>query len=739
MFTFIRKLFKALNSSGKSWQLSGAIVLAMFAGFLPSNSLLLLDLLFIALILNVNFGLFILFSVIFSGVGYLFDPLFESLGYAVLTSEGLSGLFTSLYNSVLFRWSAFNYTLVTGSLIVSAVLSVPMLLILNKLVTLYRVQLGQKFNEWKLTRWMKLFNEEAQTTSVFRLWGLGVFGGLAAFILVVFIFLFDPLARVALEKSLSYTLQTEVNVDDFSSNLSDLKVTVSGIEVADKDKLTHNMVEMKSVSFDLSFGALMEKKVMIEDLGVDALAFGTLRETPADAYSASSSSQTEAGSQSETASTSSSQESSMFAMPSVDDILAKEELKSITEAQKLRTDISAMKAKWTKVSSELSSANDVNEIKADASALTQSLKGGDISKIASAKSDIDALKNKISTLKSKYSTLQKEFNADQKNIQSRIANLKNLPAQDIARLKSKYSLNAAGGTNLIATMLKGELGGYMTKALGYYEMLKPYLDDKAAQEPQEVTPPRGQGRWVKYANLSTIPDMVVKNAQVNVVFEGDRLDMNIKEFSSNQKLYGKPMTLSADANGKAYEQIVANVVDDRRTDDATLSFDVNAKGVKTAVMQMQTLSMKDILSNATFKGEIVNQVIKAKSDIKVTEVSLQMPSQALVNNLLSGISKFNVGINLDGNIHNPSIGVKTDVDKQLAGGLKNVAAKASKKFENDLKSGIMKKVSGSAGGIDGNLGDTGSLLSSKQGALSGVSTDFKPASSIDSLKKMFKF
>ena len=738
MFTFIRKLFKVLNSSGKSWQLSGAIILAMFAGFLPSNSLILLDLLFIALILNVNFGLFILFSVIFSGVGYLFDPLFESLGYAVLTSEGLNGLFTSLYNSALFRWSAFNYTLVTGALVVSAVLAVPMLLILNKIVSLYRVQLGQKFNEWKLTRWMKLFNEEAQTTSIFRWWGLGVFGGLAAFILVIFIFVFDPLARVALEKSLAYTLQTEVNVDDFSSSLSDLKVTVSGVQIADKDKLTHNVVELKSVGFDLSFAALMDKKVMIEDLGVDALAFGTLRKTPAEPY-CSSSSKAEEASSSESASTSSSKESSMFTMPSVDDILAKEELKSITEAQKLRSDIALMKTKWTKVSNELSSANDVNEIKADASALTQSLKGGDISKVVSAKADIDKLKNKISTLESKYSNLQKEFDADQESIQTRISNLKNLPAQDIQRLKSKYAPNATGGTNLVATMLKGELGGYMEKTLGYYEMLKPYLDDKDAPEPQEVTPPRGQGRWVKYANLSTTPDFVVKNAQVNVVFEGERLDMNIKEFSSNQGLYGKPMTLSADAKGKAYEYIVANLVDDRRTDISTLSFDVDARGVKTAAMQMQTLSMKDISSNAILQGEIVNQVINAKSEIKVTNVSIEMPSQAMVSELLSGVSKFNVGISLKGDIHNPSIGVSTDLDKRLSGGLHRVAAKASKKFEKKLKSAIMAKVSGSTGGIDGSLGDAGSLLSSKQGALSGISTDFTPASSVDSLKKMFKF
>jgi uncharacterized protein (TIGR03546 family) len=335
MFNFIRKLFKALNSSGKSWQLSGAIVLAMFAGFLPTSSLILLDVLFLALIFNVNFGLFLLFTAIFSGVGYLFDPVFESLGYSVLINESLNGFFTSLYNSALFRWSSFNYTLVTGSLIVSAVLAVPMLLILNRVITLYRDQIGAKLNEWRATRWMKLFNEEAQTNSLFRWWGVGVFGGLAVGIALIFIVLFDPLARVAIEKSLAYSLQTQVNIKDFSSSFSDLRVKISGIQIADKDKLTHNLVQVGDVEFDLGFSALMEKKAMIEMLNVNALAFNEKRATAAKAYDDSYVQKTETAKSTDKKSAST--ETSPFALPNVDDILAKEELKSVTEAKKTKS------------------------------------------------------------------------------------------------------------------------------------------------------------------------------------------------------------------------------------------------------------------------------------------------------------------------------------------------------------------------------------------------------------------
>jgi len=727
MFNFIRKLFKALNSSGKSWQLSAAIVLAMFTGFLPTNTLILLDILFIALVLNINFGLFLLFSVIFSGVGYLFDPLFESIGYAVLTNESLNGFFTSLYNSAIFRWSSFNYTLVTGSLVVSSVLALPMLLILNRLVRIYRVQIGEKLNEWKLTRWMKLFNEEAKNSSLFRWWGLGVFGGLAAFIIVIAVFVFDPLARIALEKSLSYALKTEVDIESFRSSLSDLEIEIKGIEVSDKDKLTHNVVQIDALSFDLGFSALMEKKAMIEHLNLSALAFDTQRDKPAEAYCSNRSKEEETDKKKESA-----EGSSMpaFSLPKVDDILAKEELKSVQEAQRLKSDIQATREKWEKTSAELKRADDVEQIKKDAKALEESLKNADLSKIVSAKQDIDALRAKIKAFKDKYAKLQSEFNADQKRLKQQIAKLKDLPSEDIARLKEKYALNAGGGANMIGTLINQEVGGYIKTALKYYAMLKPYISDaKTTRTEETTTPPRGQGRWIKYENLSTTPELLIKEAKVNVRLAEDEIDVQITDFSSNQKLYQKPMVLHADAKGSSYTSVKADVIDDRRTDKAKVSFDIKANGFKTSSMDMQALSMQDMTSDADLKGVIIDKTIQAKSDVKVRKVKLLMPSQKLVNDMLAGISSFNVTVGVNGELEKPSISVKTDLDKQLSKGLSSMASKAGKKFEDELRAGVMAKAGDSSKGIDLDLGDINSILGSKQDALGGINTDFTSSKS----------
>ena len=365
-------------------------------------------------------------------------------------------------------------------------------------------------------------------------------------------FVFDPLARIALEKSLSYAFKTEVDVESFRSSLSDLQIEIKGIEVSDKDKLTHNVVQIDGLSFDLGFSALLEKKAMIEHLNLSALAFDTLRKKPAEAYCSSGSAKTEATDEDTQKESTESSSMTAFSLPKADDILAKEELKSVQEAQRLKADIQTTREKWEKSSAELKSAKDVEQIKKDAKALQESLKNADLSKIVSAKKDIDALRSKIKALKEKYAKLQAEFNADQKRLQQQIAKLKDLPSEDIARLKEKYALNAGGGANVIGTLINEEVGGYMKTALKYYAILKPYISDGKTQKTAETAPPRGQGRWIKYANLSTTPELLIKEAKVNVRLAEDEIDVKITDLSSNQKLYQKPMKLHADAKGKTY-------------------------------------------------------------------------------------------------------------------------------------------------------------------------------------------
>lgn len=139
MLRMLAKLIKVLNSEAEPAQISLALCLGMVAGLTPFVSAHNLIVLLLALLVRVNLSAFILGTAFFSGVAYIFDPMFHALGLAVLDAESLNGLFTSMYNSPLMRMTSFNNTIVMGSLIVSIIAFAPMLKAFNTLIIRYRV------------------------------------------------------------------------------------------------------------------------------------------------------------------------------------------------------------------------------------------------------------------------------------------------------------------------------------------------------------------------------------------------------------------------------------------------------------------------------------------------------------------------------------------------------------------------------------------------------------------------
>ena len=154
MLRMLANLLKVLNSETEPGQISLAFCFAMIAGFTPFWSLHNLIVLLLVLVIRVNLSAFLLGLAFFSGLAFLLDPLFHRIGLAVLTAGPLEGLWTSLYNSTLWRLERFNNSIVMGSLVVSLLLSVPLYPALNWAIRQYRDHVMQ----WVLrTRVMQAF------------------------------------------------------------------------------------------------------------------------------------------------------------------------------------------------------------------------------------------------------------------------------------------------------------------------------------------------------------------------------------------------------------------------------------------------------------------------------------------------------------------------------------------------------------------------------------------------------
>lgn len=173
MLRLLANLLRVLNSESNPGQISLAFCFAMVAGLTPFWSLHNLLVLLLVLLIRVNLSAFLVGLMFFSGVAYLLDPLFNRIGLAILTADSLEGLWTSLYNSTLWRLERFNNTIVMGSLSFSLVLFIPLHLLSNLGIRRYRAHVLAWVEKTRLMQILKASRFYSLYQSVSG-WGVGL-------------------------------------------------------------------------------------------------------------------------------------------------------------------------------------------------------------------------------------------------------------------------------------------------------------------------------------------------------------------------------------------------------------------------------------------------------------------------------------------------------------------------------------------------------------------------------------
>jgi len=172
MLESLAKLLAVLNSETEPGQISLGFCFAMIAGFTPLWSLHNILVVLLVLALRVNLSSFLVGLGLFSALAFALDPLFHRVGLATLTASSLEPLWTVLYNQTLWRIERFNDSIVMGSLLVSLVLFVPLLLTGNWLIRRYRTHLLEAIRRtriMKLIRASKLWQLYQRAESLRRL------------------------------------------------------------------------------------------------------------------------------------------------------------------------------------------------------------------------------------------------------------------------------------------------------------------------------------------------------------------------------------------------------------------------------------------------------------------------------------------------------------------------------------------------------------------------------------------
>lgn len=155
LLKFLQSLFKALNSEGTPGQVAAGMALGMVFGLTPLLSLHNVVFFAIAMLTTVSFPGVMLGWVLAVPLGFLFDPVFDTLGYALLSTDALTPFWTAVVNTPILALFRFNNTIVLGSLVAWLLALVPLYFLFRTLITRYRTTVYARLEKTRLFKAVK--------------------------------------------------------------------------------------------------------------------------------------------------------------------------------------------------------------------------------------------------------------------------------------------------------------------------------------------------------------------------------------------------------------------------------------------------------------------------------------------------------------------------------------------------------------------------------------------------------
>ncbi len=152
---FLQTMFKALNSDGTPGQVAMGMAIGLAFGLTPLMSLHNVVVLAIAMLTTVSFPGVFLGWAIATPLGFMFDPIFDRVGLALLMNDSLAPFFTWVVNTPVVALSRLNNTIVLGSLVVWMLALIPSYFLFKVLVDRYRAHIYAKVQQWKIVQVLK--------------------------------------------------------------------------------------------------------------------------------------------------------------------------------------------------------------------------------------------------------------------------------------------------------------------------------------------------------------------------------------------------------------------------------------------------------------------------------------------------------------------------------------------------------------------------------------------------------
>ncbi len=630
MGDFFTTFLKELNSTANKNMISLAFVLGLISGFLPTFTVINYFIYLFILIFRIPIGLYSASFVFFTMFSYVLDPLFNKIGYFILTNSFLKSFWTFLYNMPLMRWSGYNNTLVMGSLISGILVGIVFYIFLSKYIAKYRQTVFPKIKKIKYLSWIVPSEEKK---GILRISGIVVAVVLiGSFVAVVAIFL-DPLLKFLLAFSLSKALHKKVYIESLSTKLSEPSIYIKNMKI---DTFLISQAYAK-----LNMTNILWRKFDIENLTLKAKTNSSL------AVLLNKKNSTK-------------QEGSSFKLPKIklsqaSEIFAKQQLKSEKALEKLNKDYQAFEAFYKNYNFK-QYKNQINIIKKEIEAL-KNTKIKNLNDVEKLKAKLNTIEKQIKKVNIQADIQLKQLKKYKSMLKEDIASVKTAVNEDYKNINNQFSLIKTGKYMQFAQFyFKPEIDKYINTAQFVIEKIKPYIHNNKEETPKII--PRS-GIYIKFQDKIKYPDFVLRHSDIFLKTSIADYNAILNNISDNQKLLRKHAKITVKADSRFYKALLnADYYD-------VLKFKGYADNIVIKKLVFNQLRLLHPKINIKFFGiydNKLNAVVNVYFNNTVIKYISKEKFAKYLNSVLGSVNKFVLRVKIDGN----KTEISSDIDKIIS-------------------------------------------------------------------------
>lgn len=574
-------------------------------------------------------------------------------------------------------------------------------------------------------------------SGMIRWWGLGVFVFLVVVMALVWVFVVDGVVKCLIEDEGTKAVGAKVELDAADLTLFPMGVTLTRLQVTNPNEPMTNAVDIGQVTMTLDGLRLLGRKVIIEEMQVDGVQFGTARSTSGaidDRATSQTVSKTEA------------EDGTMFSLPplevpNVHQILEQEELETLKLIETIQMDIQREQEVWKGRLETLPGKADFEKYQERVKGLKDSTKGG-LGGILSGVEEVKTIQKDIEQDLENLKTARKEFDDKLAFLKKRLAQVKVAPQRDVQRLKEKYSLSPEGLANLGQTLLGKQIGQKLKDAAGWYAMVEPYLargdSESGSRKDRDAAPIRGEGIDIRFAERQPLPDFLIRLANVSLLLDMGKISGKVENITPDQPVLGVPLTYVfageqlRDLNGVR----IQGELDHRQTDQPKDTMEFLANGYRLQSFDLSTqadwpVTLTEGFADVKVDATLAGQAIAATGTSQLSGLKVQAgkeddpnPLTKALSGAVSEISTLSVQAEVTGTLDQYDIKIQSELDRLLKEAAGKMVQNLAAGFGKDLQSAISAKVSeplkaltGSLGGLNGMGGELTSRLTKENDLL----------------------